>query len=100
MLATKPPRELVLLMAVGLADLISTAVLYSLGLIAELNPLMRPLLETSPLLFCGVKLLTLAIAYAALQHYRKTDEGFVRRSSLYGTFAYVGIWVVWASVGR
>jgi hypothetical protein len=91
-LCRKPPIELVLLMAVGVIDLLSTVILYCMGLVVELNPLMRPLLEASPWLFSIVKLATLFVAYVAMQAYRKHDETFVRRAALGGATAYIIVW--------
>jgi hypothetical protein len=82
-------------MVIGLLDLVSTAVLYSLGLIVELNPLMSPLLETHPLVFAVVKLATLGAAFAAMQWYRRIDERFVHRIASAASVAYVSIWTVW-----
>ena len=98
-LLRKPPLELGLLMAVGLIDLVSTVVLYSMGLVVELNPLMRPLLESSPALFTLIKLGTLLSAYVVMQLYRQVDERFVRRASLYGAIAYVVVWLICTTAG-
>lgn len=98
-LLRKPPRELTLLMSVGLVDLVSTMVLYSLGLVVELNPIMRPLLQNSLVLFAAVKIATLLAAYVALQLYRSVDEQFVRKAALTGALAYILVWVVFASAG-
>lgn len=100
MLLAKPPRALVFLMLIGIFDLVSTAVLYSQGLIEELNPLMRPLLEHSPLAFVLLKGFTLVVAYIALQWYRQTDEKFVVRVSAYGGVAYLTIWAAWVLIAH
>lgn len=98
-LLRKPPIELILLITIGVLDLASTVILYMLGLIVELNPIMRPLLETSPALFTAVKMATLIAAYIVLQMYRSVDESFVKKASLYGTVAYVSVWVLCTSYG-
>lgn len=87
-------------MLVGIIDLISTAFLYSQGLIEELNPLMRPLLEHHPLTFVMFKAATLIAAYIALQWYRQTDEKFVVKVSAYGGAAYLTIWVSWVLIAH
>ena len=86
------------MMLVGLADLVSTVALYSAGLVVELNPLMRPLLDRSPALFALVKLATLAAVFVALQWHRPKDERFVRKAAAYGTAAYVTLWAVWVGL--
>lgn len=92
-----PARELALLMAIGFIDLVMTAVLHSKGLIVELNPLMRPLIETSEWLFAAVKAGTLVFAWAALAWYAQHNLAFVRRWSAIGVVSYVTIWTVWFS---
>jgi hypothetical protein len=98
-LKAKPPRELVFLMAVGLLDLLSTVILYCLGYVQELNPLMRPLLEHSPITFTLVKLGTLALAFVGMQLYAHIDERFVRTAAKYGVIAYVALWTVCTTAG-
>ncbi|MER3413143.1 MAG: hypothetical protein C4341_02675 [Armatimonadota bacterium] len=100
MLFRRPAVETVLLMALGLADLASTVVLYRLGLIVELNPVMRPLLERSLVLFTVVKLLSLAAAFVTLQLYRARDEDFCRVAAKWGAIAYAAVWLVWFTVGN
>lgn len=97
MLRARPPVPVLLLMAVGLSDLVLTAVLYEAGLIVELNPLMRPLIQSSTLLFVAVKLATLVVAYVGLQVYGRIEPIFVRRAAWIGTFAYVALWIGWVA---
>lgn len=89
-----------MLMGIGLADLVSTVVLHQLGLIVELNPIMRPLLNKSAALFTLAKLLTLAAAYVTLQLYRARDDAFCRQAAKWGTIAYAAVWVVWFTIGN
>ncbi len=96
----RPFPETLWLIGVGLADLVSTVVLWQLGLIVELNPIMRPLLERSVWLFSGVKILTLVAAYVVLQVYRTRDEQFCRLAAKWGAVAYVVVWVVWFTAGH
>jgi len=95
----KPPREVVFLMAVGIVDLLTTVVLYCLGFVEEINPLMRPIIEKSPALFTCIKLSTLVAAYFAMVWYSKVDEKFVRRAAWLGGWTYVVVWLVFTSLG-
>jgi hypothetical protein len=90
-----PTRALALLMGIGVLDLISTAYLHAHGLIVELNPLMRPLIEHSEFTFAAVKGMTLLVAYAVMVWYARTNLAFVRRVCTWGSGAYLLIWVVW-----
>ncbi|MBI1757001.1 MAG: hypothetical protein HYR64_07840 [Fimbriimonas ginsengisoli] len=95
-----PTRALGLLMAIGFADLLATSLLYSSGLIDELNPLMRPVLHHSLWAFGFLKGGTLLLGWWALANYARSDRSFVRRICLFGSVAYVIIWVGWLIVGR
>ena len=64
-----PTRALLLLLGIGFVDLLMTAVLHANGMIVELNPLMRPLIEESEWLFAFVKSMTLIAAWCALAWY-------------------------------
>ena len=70
-----PTRALVLLLAIGFFDLIVTAVLHANGMITELNPLMKPLLEQGEWLFAIVKSFTLIAAPAAVSSCCSTGSG-------------------------
>lgn len=94
-----PSRALILLMAIGFIDLVVTAVLHSRGLIVELNPIMRPVIERSEWLFAAVKGMTLLLAYAVMARYYQTHQVFVRRAALVGSAAYALIWIVWFTAG-
>lgn len=93
--AVFPTRALAVLLFVGIADLIATAWLHSRGLIVELNPLMRPLIERSEWLFVVVKSLTLVLAWAVLAWYGRQNLGFVRKACTIGSIAYVLVWCAW-----
>lgn len=86
-------------MAIGFTDLIATAVLHSQGLIVELNPIMRPLIERNEWLFAAVKGATLLLAYFVMAKYCQTHREFVRRAALAGSLAYAVIWTVWFATG-
>ena len=90
-----PTKALILLMGIGMVDLIVTAVLHSQGLIIELNPLMRPLIERSEWLFAFVKFGTLFFAWLAMVMYAQKNLRFVRNVCLYGSGAYVFVWCTW-----
>lgn len=99
MKAVFPSRAVALLMAIGFADLLATALLHRMGLIVELNPLMRPLLERSEFLFAAVKGATLVTTWVFLCVYAKTNRPFVRLAAIGGSAAYLALWVAWFTVG-
>jgi hypothetical protein len=90
-----PSRALLILMLIGFADLVMTAVLHAQGLIVELNPVMKPFIERSEWLFAGVKGLTLLAAYLAMVWYAEHNLHFVRKACRAGVVLYLGIWIVW-----
>lgn len=89
-----PTRALILFLAIGFVDLVSTAILYSEGLITEVNPIMRVFIDRSTFLFIIVKGLTLAAGWYVLQRYASKNLDFVRKACLGGSFAYVALWVI------
>lgn len=90
-----PTRALLLLLGIGFVDLVVTAVLHAQGLITELNPIMKPLIETSEWLFAAVKLGTLVLGWYLLSRYAKTHLAFVRNACLGGSALYLTIWTIW-----
>ncbi|MCG9896274.1 MAG: DUF5658 family protein [Fimbriimonadaceae bacterium] len=90
-----PTRAIALLMFVGFLDLVATAVLHAKGLITELNPLMKPLIEHSEWTFAFVKGLTLVVAWYVMARHAHKNLVFVRRAALTGAIAYIIVWVVW-----
>ena len=90
-----PTKALILLVAIGLIDLVVTAVLHAQGLIVELNPLMRPLIERSEWLFAAVKFATIFFAWAAMVSYAPKNLRFVRNVCLLGSVAYIVVWCTW-----
>ncbi len=90
-----PIKSLGVLMLIGLVDLLSTAWLHANGLIVELNPIMRPIIEHSEWLFAIVKGLTLVLAYTVMVQYARTNEDFVRKASRLGVICYSGMWLIW-----
>jgi hypothetical protein len=100
MRAAFPIKAIMMLLGIGLLDLISTAWLYHQGMIVEMNPLMRFLLEHGEWSFILVKGLTLAISWIALASYAKQNPAFVRKVCVCGSIAYVGLWVMWVAVGN
>jgi hypothetical protein len=93
--AAFPTRAMTLLLGIGVVDLIATAWLHHQGLIVELNPLMRPLIETSEALFAAVKGGTLVLAWYGMWRYAQTNLDFVRQAAIYGAAGYVAVWSVW-----
>lgn len=90
-----PTRAMGLLLGIGVVDLIATAWLHHQGLIVELNPLMRPLIETSEALFAAVKGATLVVAWYGMWRYAQTNLDFVRQAATYGAAGYIAVWSVW-----
>lgn len=82
-------------MVIGVIDLVSTALLHHHGLIVELNPLMKPLIERSEWLFAAVKGMTLALAWLVMVKHFDTHRDFVRTAATAGACTYVGIWLIW-----
>lgn len=90
-----PTRTLAVLMFIGFLDLFATALLHAQGLIVELNPIMRPLIERSEWLFGIVKAMTLISAWVAMAWYARVNRPFVRLACLWGSIAYLAIWSIW-----
>lgn len=95
-----PTRALALLLAIGFIDLVATAVMHQNGMIIELNPIMRPLIERSEWLFAFVKGMTLVTAWVALVWYAQHNRDFVRKACVMGSAAYMTIWTAWFLVGH
>ncbi len=95
MKALVPTRALALLMLIGFVDLFVTASLHSMGVIQELNPLMRVLIEQSEFLFGLVKAGTLIAAWIVMARYAQRNLIFVRRCCLAGSAVYVSVWSLW-----
>jgi hypothetical protein len=91
-----PTRALAGLLAIGLIDLVVTALLHSQGRIEELNPLMAPLLAGGEGRFVVVKAATLLAAWVLLARTAKTDLKGVRRACLGGSAAYLA--TLWLTV--
>lgn len=94
-----PTRAILLIMAIGFTDLISTAVLHQKGLIVELNPLMKPLIEQSEWLFAFVKGMTLVVAWLVMLRHAETHLPFIRKACIYGSAAYLAVFCVWFTIG-
>lgn len=90
-----PTRAILLFVSIGAVDLITTAVLHAHGLIVELNPLMRVFIEQSEWLFALVKGLTLVGGWVVLAWYAQFNLAFVRKASIWGSAAYVAVWLLW-----
>lgn len=94
-----PTRMLGLLMAIGFIDLFATAILHSRGLIVEMNPVMKPIIESSEFLFAVVKGLTLVLAWVVMAKHAQKNLVFVRRTCLAGSLIYLFIWTTWFLAG-
>ena len=94
-----PTRALLLLLTIGFVDLVATALLHHHGLIIELNPLMKPIIETSEWLFAAVKGMTLVLAWFVMVKYSKTHLEFVRKAAGAGAAADGRIWCIWIVAG-
>ena len=90
---------MILLLSIGLADLIVTAVLHANGLIVEMNPVMRPFIERSEWLFAFVKGATLVLAWIVMARHAPNNLAFVRGAALAGAGVYMFIWTSWFIVG-
>ena len=95
MQALVPTRALAVLLIIGFADLLTTAVLHQRGLIQEMNPFMRIFIDRSEWLFAIVKGATLLASWYVLARYAKTNLGFVRRACIAGSCCYIGLWLIW-----
>jgi hypothetical protein len=95
MQALVPTRALAVLLLIGFADLVSTAVLHELGLIQEMNPVMRIFIERSEWLFVLVKGTTLLASWYVLAKYARTNLKFVRSACIVGSCFYVFLWISW-----
>ena len=94
-----PTRMIGLLMGIGFVDLVATAYLHANGLIVELNPVMKPIIESSELLFALVKGMTLVLAWVVMAKHAQKNLVFVRRTCLAGSVVYLLIWTTWFLAG-
>jgi hypothetical protein len=90
-----PTKSMIVLLAIGIIDLISTAVLHSKGMIVELNPLMRGFINQSEWLFAFVKGMTIGVAWGTMVWYAQTNRDFVNKACTYGSIAYLFVWTTW-----
>lgn len=90
-----PTPTLAILMLIGFGDLLATALLHRAGLIVELNPLMKGIIEQSEWTFAFVKAMTLISAWVAMAHYARRNRMFVHRACMAGSVAYATVWSIW-----
>lgn len=90
-----PTRAIILFIGIGAIDLVTTAVLHAQGHIVELNPLMRLFIDQSEWLFAFVKGLTLVGGWFVLAWYARFNLAFVRKAALWGSVAYMAVWLSW-----
>lgn len=100
MKALFPTRAIAVLLLIGMVDLISTAVLYHYGKIVEMNPVMRVFLERGEWAFVVAKGATLAISWYVLASYARQNRLFVRNACLFGSAAYLAVWLIWFHAAR
>lgn len=94
-----PVPGLVALIGLALLDLATTLWWHANGMMTELNPLMRPLLEKNEWLFSGVKLATIVALAIAIVLYAKKNLAFCRRVCAVGAGAYISIWTAGVILG-
>lgn len=87
-------RESIWLAGICAVDTILTAILLSMGMIREANPLMAYLINHSIGIFCVVKMMTVVPLVALSEWYRKYNPVFVRRALTAGSIAYTAIYLV------
>lgn len=90
----------VVLSVLALTDMVTTLYWSASGRMVELNPLMRPLLETSPAAFAIAKLATVAALLAAVAVSYQGREQFCRTATAWGAGAYALIWSAWTALGN
>jgi len=84
----------VLFAAAAVADTVSTAILLSLGLMEEHNPLMRWVLRSCGLYgFLGIKVLLIVFPLYLLDRHKAARFAFVRTVTWAMTIGYVVLWV-------
>lgn len=84
-----------LLLAIAFLDLVATAFFYSRGWIEELNPLMRPLLESNVWWFVLAKGATIALAWAVFLRHWDRHRAFIETACRIGAATYVLVWTTW-----
>lgn len=85
----------IVLLAIGLADLLTTIFWLRTGQATEVNPLMAALLKVSPTLFILAKIATLGAYVSVIEWYRRhRNPLFARVVSNITLLAYVGIYSI------
>lgn len=88
------PANIVLL-AVGLADLVTTLFWLATGRVIEVNPIMAAVLDTGVLLFVLVKLATLGAYIVVMEWYRRhRSPAFAKAMGNFTLIAYLCIYAV------
>ena len=85
-------RESIWLAGICAADTVLTAILLSMGMIREANPLMAYLINYGIGTFCAVKMMMVVPVVALSEWYRRYNPVFVRRSLMAGIIAYTAIY--------
>jgi len=84
-----------LLLIIGLADLSTTLYWLHAGCAIEVNPIMAAVLQTSLVLFIGLKLTTLAAYVTVMEWYRRHRSAIIARYvGNFTVFAYTAIYII------
>lgn len=82
-----------MLIAICLADTLSTMILVALGLAVEANPIMAHCLSYGFGAFCFVKMSTAFVAVLSAELYRRHNPSFVRFAMRTCIVAYLALYV-------
>lgn len=74
--------ESIVLIAICLADMLSTLYFVLHGMATEQNPIMAACIQHSPALFVFVKLVSFVPFVVAVELYRRRNPGFARKACL------------------
>jgi hypothetical protein len=86
--------ESIVLIAICLADMLTTLYLVLKGMATEQNPIMAACIRHSPATFVLVKLVSFVPFVVAVELYRRRNPEFARRACLYAIGLYVVAFVV------
>jgi len=85
----------VLLLIIGLTDLSTTLYWLHTGCAIEVNPIMAAVLQTSRMLFVGLKLTTLIAYVVVMEWYRRRRSAVIARLvGNFTVFAYTTIYLI------
>ena len=84
--------ETLLLLAICLADALSSAYFFHYRMAVEANPLLRPVAEAGPLPLITVKMVWTLAALAPLERFARERPAVVRPLMRCGIYLYLGIY--------